>query len=203
MATFDGFEFVSINEMLLEVSPDEVPGCPSVLVLKHVRRAAVTFCRRSRWWRATLDPITVVSGVADYDFDVVPDDTRVNGVLWAKLGGVVLPPSAYEMQDNGLGLSMVTEPTATRVNGLEVRAVLEPARNFQTLEKHLFEEFGDVIAAGALHGLKMIPNKNWSDRTGAIYYAQRFENGIQRAKNIAAKDRKNVSLQTQRKVFSV
>lgn len=203
MATFDGFEFVDISEMLEEVSPDEVPGCPRPLVLKHVQRAVLDFCRRSQWFRATLDPITQVKNITDYELDDLPDEVRVNSILWIKRSGRLLRPTEYDITDDGRGFSLVSPPVETVRQALEVRAVLAPVRKFTTLEVRLFEEWAPVMAAGALQGLRRLPKKKWSDFRQAVLDAQTYENGILRAKNQAVRDRKNVSLHSTTKRFRV
>lgn len=203
MATFDGFEFVGIEEMLQEVSPDEVPGCPRPLVFKHVRKAALDFCRRTQWFRATLDPITTVKGITEYTLDGVPDDVKFNSVLWVKLGGRELAAHEYDLSDDGLAIVLAAAPAETVRNNLEIRAVLEPSKTFQTLEKNLFESWSDAIAAGALGRLRRIPGRHWSNPSQAMFDSQEYENGITRAKNEIMRDRKNTVILTQSRKFAI
>lgn len=203
MASFDSFEFFPVERMLEEVSPDEVPGCPKALALKHIRKAAIDFCRRSQWWMATLDPITAVAGITDYELDDVPDDVRAGSVVWIKLNGRELAAHEYELMDDGRGIILTNAPGETVRGGLEVRAVLEPARDFKTLESHLFNEWAPVIAAGALGALRRIPGRKWSSPPMAAFNAQEFENGIVRAKNQVMRARKNVNVQQSARRFAI
>lgn len=203
MATFDEFEMLSIKEMLDEVSPDEVPGCPAALILKHIRKAAIKFCRDTQWFRATLDPITVVKGIAGYQLDDVPDDIRVSSILWLKIAGRELRPDEYDLMDSGLGVEVVHAPELTVRNTLEARVILEPVRDFQTLEKQLVTRWGETIGARALYTLKKLPGRKWSDPRGMLMDAQTYHNGLIDARNEAVRDRKNISLRSTTRRFHV
>jgi hypothetical protein len=203
MATFDEFEFVDLEEMLDEVSPDEVPGCPVPLILKHVRKAVLKFCRDTQWFRATLDPITLIKNVAIYPLDQVPEEVEVSSIFWVKIDGRLLESHEYSLTDDGQGIELTAAPVVTQVNALEVRVILQPVENFQTLEKHLLERWAEVFGARAKNTLKMIPNKRWSDRQGALIEAQNYQNGRLDAKNEAVRDRKNVPLRSTTRSFHV
>lgn len=201
MATFDDFEFIRIEQMLQEVSPDEVLGCPSVLILKHVRQATIEFCRRTQWLRATLDSIRTVKNVTEYLIDDVPKDTKFSSIVWAELDGLKLAEREYEVSDAGNSIILDHVPDIS--GSLVIRAALEPVRTFDSFEKNLYERWADVISAGALGSLRRIPGKKWSDPQQAAFDSQEFENGITAAKIEVSKSRKIQTLNTARRSFAI
>lgn len=203
MATFDTMEFVDLEEMLDEVSPDELAGCPAELVKKHLRKAAIRFCRESQWFRATLDPVTLLADVTVYELDMLPDDVKLSSIVWMKMEDRLMDGSEYSITDDGRGIELVSAPAARVINGLEARVVLEPVAGFQTLEKQLVERWGACIGALAKSTLKMIPGKSWTDRQGALLAMQEVQAGLGDARNEAVRERKNGDLKTVRKVFAV
>ena len=51
----------------------ELPSCDSGLILQHIQRAFIDFCRRTQRYQRKLDPITIQIGTREYELDVDDD----------------------------------------------------------------------------------------------------------------------------------
>lgn len=193
MATFDTFEFLSIETLHEVLSPDEVPGCPLPLLNKHLRSAARDFCRRSQWLKATLDPITIIAGITTYDLLDVPQSLKVDSVDEIKISGRVLAAAEYDLSDDSTGIELAAEPAAKIRNGMVVRVVLVPTKDCTEFPAHFLDEWSEDIAAGARGSLRRIPGRMWSMPNQSIFDSQQYENGILRAKNKVQRKNKNMS----------
>ncbi|MFJ5346693.1 hypothetical protein [Pectobacterium parvum] len=58
---------------------------------------------------------------------------------------------------------------------------VEPRRNVDTVTDALADDYTDVIAAGALEDLYLMPGKPWSDPQRAAYFRSLFTDGYRRA----------------------
>ena len=59
---------VNLSDIYPEVRPD-VPDCMDMIMLNAIRKAAIKFCERSHFWEVDIDPLAMVSGIADYDIE--------------------------------------------------------------------------------------------------------------------------------------
>ena len=55
----------------------------------------------------------------------------------------------------------------------------------QGVDEIIFEEHKEAIKFGALAYLMMMPNKEWSDQNGSVFYKQQFIELSTKAKTIA------------------
>jgi len=203
-ATHDRFEFTAINSFLEMASPDEVVGCPNLLVLKHIRRKLADFCKRTQWLRSTLDPIRMVKEISEYELDDVPDDLKFGSILWLQIDGNTLLPREYTLSDGGGAVILAAVPTeADEGKELIARVVLEPTPECARVEKDLFERWGYAISAGALADLRRIPTKKWTNLELSAFNTQEYENGVTAAKNEVNRARKNETLIMSARKFAI
>jgi hypothetical protein len=67
-------------------------------------------------------------------------------------------------------------------NGLTMRVALKPTRSSESVEDVIFEEYAEVIAAGALTRLMSSAGKPYNNIQMAAVYKMAFERGINNAK---------------------
>jgi hypothetical protein len=196
MASYDAF--------LRYVLPD-VPGCPEISAVAAIRDAAIDFCTKSLVYQETLDPITVIAGVADYDLEpptgtlvakvmhlfyqdkeltpVAPDlirgatfyNSRVEG---AQSRGI---PSGYSLKDPR-SVTLMPVPKDTERNAVTVRVALKPTRSSTTVGDVLFEDYAETIAAGALARLMLTPGKAYTNPQLVAENLAIFSQGVNAAR---------------------
>ena len=210
---------ISVDEFLPYVLPD-CQGCSDVGAQSAVISAAIDFCRRSLILQRDHDPISVRSYHADYDLEP-PDQMLVAKVMKAWFRRMVIvpvapddmddpgaynpaiastgPPSHYIMKDERT-LTLWPMPIADEANALTLRVALRPTRSATFLEDALFEDWVDVIAAGAKAALQSTPGKGYTNPAQAKYNDDLFKAGTNRAMVEANKGhtRANLSVRQRR-----
>lgn len=180
-----------------------VPGCPDTLVENNVRSSVIEFCQRSNAYQAELDPVTTVGNIFEYDLEP-PSGTTVQKILWVThLGKDVEPITTtlleqripkwregngvpeYYVQLTSSTFYLVPVPTTTAVSSTIVRAVLRPTHTSTSCDNDVMNDYRDTIVNGALFRLLRMPNKEWTDITGAGVYGQLFTQGIEMAERRA------------------
>lgn len=191
---------VNYEDFIPDVLP-MVPGCTDILVVQHIRAAAIELCEKSYFYHEDLDPVTVVPGIYEYDLDV-PRNTVAHKLLWAVLEGRYVEfagsalmaeryPNWREKETRGKPkLIAQVRPDAFWLcpipqdkvkNGLIIHAVLKPTRRSTSIEERVAEECHDAIVNGALFRLLRLPSKDWTDLGGAKVYGALFQDGIREA----------------------
>lgn len=77
-----------------------------------------------------------------------------------------------------LGFFVYPKPTIAYSDGVQLKAVLYPTRSATEVPNILFEEYAEIIAAGAKAELQAMENKEWSNPTAAERNRRMFTNGI-------------------------
>lgn len=176
----------------------EVPGCPAEMVDLALRNTIIEFCEKSTIHQATLDPLTLLEGIGEYDLDA-PDGYRVHRVMqaWFKgqpltpvggdmvahpesyadfIGGYTAPkapPREYTQRDAST-LTFLPIPDQRYVNAVTIRVALVPLRNFTQVEDFLYEEWCEPIAAGAKARLMLNPGKPYTNVEAASVNQARY-----------------------------
>ncbi len=179
-----------IYELAPHVMP-WAPTCPEPVMIHYLRQAAITFCMRSRSWRSE-ETFKLIS--ADQDISLVTccdsviheiESARyreVPGTQWShKLEpcrfdevedweGETAPPRYYtQRMPNTLRVS----PFST--GELIVSMFLKPDQRAQQLPDYLFETHAEIIAAGALAKLLLLPGYDFASPDLAMFYSGQFE----------------------------
>lgn len=174
----------------------EIPGFVTALVDQQLVQAARRFCRGTRCWRETLDPIDIVAGRNQYDLDA-PQGAEVFEVARAEYNGQTLAPSSEEANNDSLstwrtqsgvpsayhlyepGVIVLNRLPDTSINdGLVVEAWLCPSQDATALPGLLLSRYPDVIAKGAKSALMLMGKKPWTDRELGVAYAAEFTSAI-------------------------
>ncbi len=192
---------VSYDTFLPEVLP-YVRDCPEFVAINAIRSACMEFCEQTTFWRLVLDPITLVEGQAEYDFDV-DIGTRVTNIIEAHYGDMPIEVKSTEelgalfntnWREKTGGVQYLTqeEPDTVRVvcipgaadvdTSLYITVALAPLRSSTRVAKDLYERYAEVIGFGARARLHDTPGQPYFDENAARRYRLWFESGYGKAK---------------------
>lgn len=169
-------------EDLLPETLISAPGCPEIVVRRHIQSAARDFYRESCAWRHTTEAGSVTRGDPEVELEV-PTGATVVRIYWAKLAGKQLRATSPRNLEDGAGepsqYTFDTVTSAMRVGPTPVRsyildgvvAHLALAPKGEELPEALFETHRDGILYGAIAKLLVMPNTPWADLQAAANYA--------------------------------
>ena len=169
-----------------------VQECPTFVAERHVRDAAIEWCRRTRMWRHEIDqavtenPITLT----------LPEHSTMFEIERLALGGHELTPVARpDLPIDASGEA--GNPrwlTQTAPGTIEVYPVAEaqlsgfvyltPSKGMvfsgiqnaaDVVPDWLFDVHGDAIAAGAVSRIMFLPRQPYSDPSMGAYHKARFD----------------------------
>ena len=209
------------DDFMPYVLPD-VPGCPEIAAVQAVRNAAIEFCERTMLLQRDHDPITVVAGVVDYDFDpptgylvtkvmrvwfqkneltpTVPDDVN-NPTVYNSLAAPVTAamPRNYIQKDERT-FSLYPTPDTTAPNALTLRVALKPTRDSTSGDDVLYEDWVETIASGAKARLLSQNGRPYANGPLSGMHGAVFNHGINRAlvRGYKGHTRANLSVQLRR-----
>lgn len=180
--TVDWREFLSLVQSSL-------PRCPVPSILPELRRAAVTFCKKSRVWRHESDLMGVYADECRYVFEP-PSQATVVSTLAVRFkqerligldDSVVRDepgvPAYYQVEEPGV-VRLIPCPREDEPAVLQTVNVLAPHVKASHCPKFLLDAHGDVIASGAKAELMLVPDKPWSDPARAQVEQKKFDDGI-------------------------
>ena len=165
-----------VSDFLPYVLP-YAPGCPSFVAERAVVDAAIEFCEGTLAIQRTLDPVSVVAGEFEVEFDGLEDmvihDIRRAWYLGRPLDLAApmqvqtpfayrssidgteaasgAPGAVYPIGDVSVGLHPV--PAASVADALTVRVSLKPKRGATYLDDALYREWVQAVADKALSEL--------------------------------------------------
>lgn len=193
-----------------EVLP-EVPGCPAPLALQAIRNTVIEFCEKSLIHQVTLDPITLVANVTDYDLQAASNQQRVQKIMrvWfkgAEIGPVAPddvaapdvyleasipgytatkgPAQGYTQKEMGT-VTFLPIPDQRYINAITMRVALVPTRSSTQFEDFLFEQWGEFIACGAKARLMLNPGKPYTNSEAAVVNQGRYMTALNDARQRA------------------
>ncbi len=162
-----------MTEFLPHVLPS-VPGCPELLALDHVIKAARKFCASTLIWNLTLPPIVAQKGETEYTLQLAPGQELVR-LMYVEVDGqeydVPSGPQGrrYARRSNGQVVTMVGSQdfTLTPAPGATGAVILTDAAIKPTLDATTFpDDFAEYlsdIAAGAISTLCLLPDNAWTN----------------------------------------
>ncbi len=189
-----------IDDFLTLVLPN-APAAPEPTILRHIREAAATFCRRTRLWREV--DVIAMSGRPE-PISVPPDSVLVEITACSLDGRPLEPISLVELarlrpdwrqdgcnQDgcnqqvgNGGARWYVAPEFGTiqvvpRNAGVAtVEFVAMPSVMAATLPDFLFDLYGSVIGDGASAGVLLTPDAAFGNPDLGAVLAARFEQAL-------------------------
>lgn len=195
--------------------------CPDTEIVNHLRKAAIEFCKRSRFWREVVEiPLTAeveyempaidLSGralqivAAQYRTDDSPNGgghRRIH-IRIAKYAEVRMPegrdyfsePSEVGLRQDGRTVRVWPVPLVDGLTNprLDLRIAVGPQRNARQFPDEIEEQWRDALVDGAIYMLARIPRKPWT--SVKVSQERRFE--FYRQINQAARERINDGGQT-------
>lgn len=189
---------VPLDRILPLILPN-APGCPHMTALLHARMAAVEFCERTRCWRhATTLTVTGVDEAL-----VTPAEAAIHEIETASANGVPLTPTQFtDIVRWGAGGGPPQYITQTNANSvsvfpnegeveLELTLFLKPRSDsargtdpadplrdpYDVVPDWMISQHADILAAGALSRVLLIPDQPWTDPKAAAFHLARFLEG--------------------------
>ena len=172
------------------------PAAPWPTVMAQLRRSVIEFCERTRIWRHVLnvtieanDEIVVApqyAAVHDWDSARFNDDIDLTPIhftdvtRWAETGKprwiTQVTPNTVRVvpfEAGTLELSVFLKP----IEGHAMTAPPGeyPIDSYDLVPKFLLTNYGEVIAAGALARILMLPGQEYSNPAMAQTFAARFD----------------------------
>lgn len=183
----------------------ELAGVVQAFALLHIRDAAIEFCERSCIWIVDHAPIASVLSQGAYDYAPAAG-TKVVKAMRAWYDKKPLEPQSeaqlsslysywpgeegqptYFLSEQSDKLILVPKPAAALADAIRAKVALKPARDATGIETWIYEDYRDVIAAGAIARMKRMPGKPFTDLVGAAGNESIFETGVGKAKERAMK----------------
>jgi hypothetical protein len=189
-----------------------VPGATVELATLEIKKTCIEFCEKTLIIQRDHDPVTVIAGIGDYDFDppisnhlvtkimkmwfkanemtaVNPDEVTDPTIYNTGFAGAVptnTQPANYFQKDERT-FTIYPRPKDTSSSALTMRVALKPSRSAILVEDVLLEDYAEEIGAGAIARLMMSPGKPYSSpNSGAIYQAK-YVQGINAARQRAVR----------------
>jgi hypothetical protein len=210
----------TLESFLPEILPD-VPGCPSDMAIRALRSTIIEFCEKSFIYQQTLDPITAIENITDYDLDppsgyrvqkimkmwylgremeaLAPDDIGLPDSYRTNITGYNAskgPPAGYTQKDVD-SFTILPIPDQRYTNAITMRVALVPLRSVTEVEDFLFELWSEVIGFGTKARLMLNPGKPYSNAEAATYNQVRFAAGLNDARQRAARGNVRSDLRVQ------
>lgn len=186
------------------------PGATVAMATLELKNTCIEFCEKSLIIQRDHDPVTVIAGITDYDFDppvtnhlvvkimkawfngaeifpIAPDDITdptIYNKAFANANTNPSTPQRYFQKDERT-FTILPPSKDTAPSALTMRVALKPSRSATQVEDVLLEDYAEYIGAGALARLMMTPGKPYTaPQSGAIYQAK-FTQGINMARQRA------------------
>lgn len=188
-----------------------LPGCTPALAKVAIRNAVIDFCEGSLIIQRDHDPLTVIEGIIDYDFEP-PTGYLVTKIMRAWYKDVELTPKAPDelptaqiynksypnavitksdptiiTQKDERTLTLYPYPKETAALGLTMRVALKPTRASTTIDDVVFEDYAEVIGHGAKYRLMSAPQKPFTSPDGAVASKTFFDEGVNVARQRATR----------------
>jgi len=184
-------------ETLLPSVRAEVPGAMDITIIDNIRRAAIDFCERTKFYREEHDPLITSGTIQEYDLDP-PSGTVVSDIIWVTYDGDALiaktdagirphmsaaGTTQYYSLLNPKLLVVAPQPAASKQ--LKLRVALKPKPTATSIEDYVYDEWSEAFYHGALYRMLNQPGKDWSNPEAALYHQQAFFDAVNTATDAA------------------
>ena len=192
-----------------------VPGVTLELATLEIKKTCIEFCEKSLIIQRNHDPVTVIAGTGDYDFEPPVTNHLVTKVMkmWFKdvvmtavTPDTITDPTVYNTEFKGAVIAKSTPqfyfqkdertftiyPTpsgsaASLSSAITMRVALKPSRSAELVEDVLLEDYAEEIGAGAIARLMMSPGKPYSSPSSGAIYQAKYVQGINAARQRAVR----------------
>jgi len=171
-------------DVFLPAIRHHINGPLEIMMRQSVLEAAIAFCRESMFCREELTLVNAMPGTthALTESSLVKCVKRLCVADLSEQLRQADTPGAVLVA--GIDFNVISANHIAFVRPFEKVTVLfaiEPRRNVTEVPDALADDYLDVIAAGALNDLFMMPGKPWSDPQRAGYFNTQFIEGYRRA----------------------
>lgn len=188
-----------------------VPGCTNEMALHEIKNTVIDFCEKSMILQRDHDPVTILKGQTDYDLEP-PTGYLVTKIMKAWYKTKELTPlapdqvsrpeyynSGFVGADKGVSdprniiqkdertYTLHPIPMESASNALTMRIALKPSRASTTIDDVIFEDYAEVIGAGAKARLMISPGKPYSNPQGAVALLGLYQSGLNVARQRAVR----------------
>lgn len=180
-----------------------VPGCLESVAMQAIRDSAIEFCERTWAMQGDHTPIDIVAAQASYPYvppagklvcrrlevwyaddpliDASPDRMKdVYGRKWKTQTG--LPK--YHTATSARAMILVPYPAEALTAGLTLRVAYKPTSAATTIDDEIYEEYREIIAAGARMRLMLSQKKPYSNAKQAGIESEFYRSGMGRVKRM-------------------
>lgn len=184
---------------LYELAPHVMPWaptCPEPLMIQYLREATIEFCRRTRSWR-TEEIYKLTAPEQDIQLVTCCDSIvhEIERVRYREDGASIwqqpLKPITFEEADDWQGgeanpvyftqrITNTLRVVPFTTGEIKVTMFLKPDQQAQTIPDYIAEQYPQVIAAGALAKLLMLPGYDFAEPNQAMMYQAMFDEACDR-----------------------
>lgn len=211
---------VNLDSFVRYVAPD-VMGAPEVAILTALQGSVVDFCEKSLVLQRDHDPITAIAGLTDYELDP-PDNHLAVKIMRAWFNSTELEPLAPDsvsdpaiynrffsgassingtprqiLQKDERSFSLWPAPEKTESNAITIRLALKPKRDAEKVDDVLYEDWAEVVAAGAKARLMMSTGQPYFNAQMAGVNMAAFQQGVNNARSRAVRGHTRSQLRVQ------
>lgn len=216
----------ALSEFYSLIAP-ACPGVPEPAMDLNIVLAAQDFCRRTSWYQEvqTMDAVasqgeysfTVPSGMrlfmlhgAWYDtaqLEIVAtgdvrDPLALRGAVGDSSPETGTPTQVFFNVPSDGTFQLYPLPAENATTAITVRASFVPTNTAETVPDGLYNEWAEIIAAGAMARLMSTPNTPYFAPKSAAIAAARFETGITRARRESRTGKVQSSLAVRPRAFA-
>lgn len=183
-----------------------VQGCPVSMVKNAIRSACIEFCEKTLIWKQDSILNDVLEGYNMYVF-APPKEAKVVMPYRVTFNGVEVQPTDLQSLESFMPdwkdmkeetpkyyflafddvVRLVGTPTKSFINALSADVALKPTRSAEKCPEFIYNDWAEVIAAGALARLHAMSGKIWATPELVSHYTKIFREGISRARSKSAK----------------
>lgn len=191
---------IAWDSYLPEVLP-EVPNCPDQVAINAIRSAAIEFCQKTRVWRTSFGPLSLVANTSSYPV-AVPANTELVTVIqaavlsngsWSDIYGpyseetmdmdiatwredtTASLPNRYLNDVNNIKVYPI--PTQNYASSLKGIMSLRPTRASTGGDDILYNDWLDAIASGAKSKLQANLTATWRNPELSAHHKNIFDSG--------------------------
>jgi len=200
----------SHDDFLDYVMP-HVPGCTVNMALHEIKNTIIDFCEKSLILQETLDPVTVISNIQDYDFEPSRDRVVVKILTGWYKNRKLIPKGTDEINDPSVFSSVINDvepergdprivtqkdprtytlypaPEDTVANAVTLRVACKPTRSASTIDDFIYEDYADTIGHGAISRLALSMDKPYYNDRLAVARDALYRAGLNVARDRALK----------------
>ena len=182
-------------------------GAPTILLLTHIRNAAIKFCEKSFVLKKNPSAFYLDEDKHTYTLKYEGDRYRATSIKEARLGeypdDTALTVVSEHQMDNSLALWRTKEgseptacfltddinairfyprPNADSDDELFLDTVVTMKRDQIEIDSFVYEKWEEVIQAGALATILVIPKAEWYNRREGAMFSKIWKKGVREAR---------------------